>query len=85
MTVFGTEPGQKPSSDGLTSLSADLAKRAPSAAVIRIADALGVDPRVLAQSIPEDTLRRTRYAASEERVADGKRIWKQPVYVTPNS
>jgi hypothetical protein len=82
MTLFGTEREPNRSSDGLTSLSDDLAKRAPSAAVIRIADDLGIDPRALAAEIPEDTLLRTRYPAIEERTADGKRLWKHPVYAS---
>lgn len=80
MTLYGTEAEQRLSSDGLLSLSDDLARHAPSAAVIRIADDLGIDPRVLAQEIPLDTLLRTRYAAIEEIHEDGKRLWKHPVY-----
>lgn len=83
MTLYGTEVEPRHSSGGPHSLSDDLARRAPSAALIRIADDLGIDPRVLALDIPEDTLRRTRYAAIEERHADGKRLWKHPVYMPP--
>lgn len=53
---------------------------APSGAVIRIADRLGQDPRALANAISPDTLRRTRYAAIEERDDEGRTLWKHPHY-----
>lgn len=91
MTLSGTEAAQQPYSSSPPSMSDGrerpdrtdyrlLNAPAASAAVIRIAEALGVDPRALASEIPEDTLRRTRYAALEVYFEDGKRMWKHPVY-----
>ena len=53
---------------------------APSGPVIRIASRLGQDARALANAIPADTLRRTRYAAIEEHDDDGRTLWKHPRY-----
>lgn len=61
-------------------LPRDPAVAAPSGPVIRIARRLGHDPRALANAIPPDTLRRTRYAAIEEPDGEGRTLWKHPFY-----
>lgn len=61
-------------------LPTDPAVAAPSAPVIRIAEALGYDPRALANSLPADTLRRTRYPAIQEVDAEGRTLWKHPEF-----
>ena len=48
----------------------------PTATVVRLAAALGKDPAELAAQIPEDTLRRTRYAMKVQRTEDGKTIYE---------
>lgn len=53
---------------------------APSAVLIRLAKKLGYDARALAASIPQDTLRRTRYPAIEQEQEDGASKFKHPHY-----
>ncbi len=50
--------------------------RRMSAAVLRLAKRLGRDPDELAAGIPDDTLRRTKYAVVEEKMPDGTILFK---------
>jgi len=91
MTRAGTEVPQQPSKDTRVDTPDERArllgrsaeerkKRAPSPAVIRIAELQGKNPQELADKLDPDTLRRTRYTAREERTEDGKIRWVKPIY-----
>ena len=58
----------------------DPAVAAPTGPVIRIAEATGFDARALANSIPADTLRRTRYPAIQIVDSEGMTLWKHPEF-----
>lgn len=61
-------------------LRSDPVVAAPTGPIIKIARRLGQDPRALANAIPADTLRRTRYAAVEQIDDEGRTLWKHPPY-----
>jgi len=73
--------GQKVATGGLSTVSAKLEpvepkKRRMSALAMRLANRLGVSPDELVKDWPDDTLRRTKYAAVEEPQEDGSTLYK---------
>lgn len=50
-----------------------------SALVVRLASDLGIAPQDLAVRLDPDTVRRTKYPVQEERLEDGRVIYRHPI------
>ncbi len=56
-----------------------------SAALVRLAADLGINVRDLAMRLDPDVVRRTKYPVHEERLPDGRVIYRDPIVVGEGS
>jgi hypothetical protein len=83
--LFASEKQLATKRAGRGATALPIARRDMSAQVLRLAKRLGKDPEKLAEEIPPETLRRTKYPVIEEAQPDGSRLYKRDLGIVDNA